>query len=87
MTKLYTDAYKKPARPKKPKVPKSGGQPARPVSYKRQPRANTVIPTAQYDPREGARVNQLKSGRGGATQAAGIGGMFTLSPWAKQKTK
>lgn len=85
----YTDSYTKPKtppKPRKPRTPKSYGQPARPYSNRRL-RSNTAIPGAQYDPRQGPLANPLKSGKGGALNAVGVGGMFQLSQWAKQKTR
>lgn len=57
------------------------------TGYTKPRKPKSSVPKRQYDPNEGARVNPLKAGRGGAQSAAGIGGMFTLSPWAKQKTR
>ena len=85
---LTASGYSKPKKPKgpvKPKV-KPAGQPPRPYSFK-PAKANTRISGGMYDSRQGALVNQLKSGKGGGTNAVGMGGMFTLSPWAKQKTR
>jgi len=88
--RISTEGYAKPNKPKKPKKPKPtpAGQPARPYSFKKV-KANTSSTSYRptYDPREGARVNQLKPGRGGAVSAVGMGGMFNIAPWQKQKTK
>jgi len=86
MPKLYTDAYKKPKKPKISPTPRKKDNTPRPYSFSR-PKANTAPYTATYDPVGGPRVNPLKPGRGGATQAAGIGGMFNYAPWQKQKSK
>lgn len=88
--RISNEGYTKPTKPKKPKKPKttSAGQPARPYSFnkvKANTSASSYRPT--YDPVQGPRVNQLKPGRGGAVNAVGMGGMFNLTPWAKQKTK
>ena len=83
--RISTEGYAKPKKPKKPKTTTSG-QPARPYSF-RKVRANTALYTPTYDPVSGPRVNQLKPGRGGGTNAVGMGGMFTLAPWQKQKTR
>ena len=85
---LTASGYSKPKKPKgpvKPKV-KPAGQPPRPYSFK-PAKANTRISGGMYDTSGGARVNQLKPGRQGATSAVGIGGMVNFAPWQKQKSR
>jgi len=89
--RISNEGYTKPKKPKapvKPKKPVAG--PKRPYSY-RPVRANTAPYSAIADGGSTTRFRDItkkdKFTGSSLTSAVGLGGMFSLSPWAKNKTK